>query len=143
MPSLTVQDSLASLQGTASVVGQYFVTFNRGDFQQTTTLFSAQGALFPPFEAPITGHTAIAGYLETEAKGMVAEPTQVEIITLPTGQLQVDVRGRVQALVFKVPVGWRFVIAPQGTLDEVHVNLLASLEELLQIRPDAAFKHQA
>lgn len=144
MPSSTVsidQDSWSALKASVPIVGQYFETFNQGQFQQTASLFAETGGLYPPFETPVMGPECIGQYLVAEAEGMIAEPMEAESTQLADGRLQVKIRGKVQALVFKVPVSWRFVLTANAQIDEVHVSLLASLEELMAIRPEAAERY--
>ena len=131
---------LASLisEDETAVVRQYFSAFNRSEFDTVTALFAESGSLYPPFEPPVVGREAIAVYLAREADGMQASPQRVEASPLEDGRILVDVRGKVTALVFKVNVSWQFVLTASGEIESVRVDLLASLEELLKIRPYAA-----
>ena len=123
---------LGSAQQT---IDQYFSTFNAGDFLQTSQLFAPEGKLYPPFEEPIQSPDAIATYLQTEAEGMEATPLRADILPLEGDQQKVSVRGKVTALVFKVTVVWDFILDAQHQILAVRINLLASLEELIKIRP--------
>ena len=69
---------------------------------------------------------------------MKLEPSTVEVSPLEGDRQQVDVRGKVTALVFTVNVAWTFILTSQNEIESVRVDLLASLEELLKIRPSGA-----
>ena len=114
---------------------EYFSSFNQGDYLTTSQLFSQEGKLYPPFEEPIQGPTAIAAYLQAEADGMKAAPVRADILPLENNQQRVSVKGKVTALVFKVSVVWDFILDAQCQILAVRINLLASLEELFKIRP--------
>ncbi|MBF2098086.1 MAG: nuclear transport factor 2 family protein [Gloeomargaritaceae cyanobacterium C42_A2020_066] len=112
----------------------YFAALNQGDYSTAAHLFTENGVLYPPFESGIVGPAAIAAYLGREALGMKLYPKTVHPLT--TGQTQtLEVRGRVQALIFQVNVRWLFEVGPEDKLQSVTVELLASLEELLHLRP--------
>ena len=133
-PSLESLDS-----GTMeTIVRQYFELFNRGEFQEVASLFAIDGCLQPPFEEPIVGQAAISTYLHEEADGMKAEPLTIEACPLEDGTWQVNAVGKVNAVVFKVNVAWSFVVTAQCELASVRVDLKASLQELLKIRPTGA-----
>lgn len=121
-----------------TIVRQYFERFNRGEFQEVATLFASGGTLYPPFDNPVMGQEAIAAYLNREADGMKAEPTTIEAHPLEDGTWRVNATGKVIALVFKVNVAWSFIVTEQRQLSSVHVELKASLQELLKIRPTGA-----
>lgn len=128
---------LADLAGEATLIHQYFELFNAGRFQQVSQLFAEDGALYPPFEPPVSGPDAIKAYLCKEADGMVAEPLSFEVKSRDGDCLKVAVLGKVTALVFHVKVAWEFDIASSQETQEicaVRVNLLASLGELLNLR---------
>jgi hypothetical protein len=82
------------------------------------------GSIFPP---PVIGQLAIANYLEQEATDMsfnhVSETSQV----LANEQRDVEVRGRVSTSAFSLNVVWNFLLSPDGEIDLVKVNLLASI----------------
>ena len=132
MIDTTVFAKLGSAQHT---IDRYFSTFNQGKFDQTSQLFAPQGKLFPPFEEPIQGQAAIATYLANEADGMEAAPVQADIQSLEHDQQKVSVKGKVTTFVFKVTVVWDFILDAQHRILAVRINLLASLEELIKIRP--------
>ena len=125
------------LDNQAEVVLRYFTLFNRGEYQQVANLFTVEGSLYPPFEAPVTGPTQIRDYLVKEADGMSVSLLGAETGQLENERLQVDVRGKVTALVFKVNVTWRFILAADNKIESVRINLVATLEELLKLRPES------
>ena len=130
--------SQVGLETAETAIQRYFALFNQGEFQQVAQLFAAEGQLYPPFESPVVGTAAIAAYLVKEADGMKLEPSTVEVSPLEGDRQQVNVRGKVTALVFTVNVAWSFVLTSKNEIELVRVDLLASLEELLKIRPSGA-----
>ncbi len=127
---------VTGLGGESEVVLQYFTLFNRGEYQQVASLFTTEGSLYPPFESPIVGPDKIRDYLGKEADGMSVSLLSAETHPLESGRLQVDVRGKVTALVFKVNVTWCFVLTEDKKIESVRVDLVATLEELLKLRPE-------
>lgn len=117
-----------------SAVQQYFDSFNRGCFQETAALFAEDGQLRPPFEEPIVGRSAIRDYLTREASSMKATPQEIST-ELTADKRTVTVKGAVTAAVFQVNAAWIFVLDPQGTIASVRVKLLASLQDLVSLRP--------
>ncbi|PZV09604.1 MAG: nuclear transport factor 2 [Leptolyngbya sp.] len=120
------------------VISQYFETINAGNFDATSQLFAAEGMLQPPFEAIVTGETAIAAYLKQEAKGFILLPQQgqeaLESDDLKSGDTDFLVWGRVQTPWFTVSVSWRFILNSNQEIVFAKVNLLASLQELMHMR---------
>ncbi|PSN17047.1 nuclear transport factor 2 [filamentous cyanobacterium CCP5] len=127
-------DSIGRLQKTAAVE-RYFQTFNQGQFLETAQLFTQAGQLQPPFEDPIVGPDAIYAYLKREAAGMQANPQETTIEQLEANDQRIVVKGNVKALIFNVNAAWIFKLNPQGHIEQVEVKLLASLQELLTLRP--------
>jgi len=117
------------------IVERYFSSFNAGDFDATTALFAADGTLHPPFESAVVGTAAIAQYLKSEAEGMQAYPETLEVTQTEPASRQILVKGRVKALVFKVNVAWTFEIAETEQIRSAEIKLLASMQELLSLRP--------
>jgi hypothetical protein len=134
MTAVQLSDQRASLD-EVPLVSRYFALFNQGEYRQVAALFAPDGSLCPPFESPVVGPVAIATYLIQEADGMQADLLSAQVQPLANGCLQVTVRGKVTALVFKVTVAWQFMLTAQNQIASVQVNLLASLEELLKLRP--------
>lgn len=124
---------------TDSTVLNYFAALNADDFESALALFTPDGALQPPFQKPIVGPEAIAKYMRSEAQGLNLMPQQGISETLPDGSKQLKVTGVVQTPWFGVNVGmnigWRFLLNPQGKIFFVAIDMLASPQELLNLRP--------
>lgn len=119
---------------TEPTVLRYFETLNAGDFEATAALFAADGTMKPPFESGIVGAAAIAAYLEQEALGMKLEPREGIAQTLDNQQIQVQVTGKVQTSWCGVNVSWLFVLNQQREIAATTVKLLASPQELANLR---------
>lgn len=115
-------------------IEQYFKTLNAGDFQATADLFAVDGILQPPFDAELVGPEAIATYLQAEAKGLHLLPLRSSDRALDTGDIEFDIRGRVQTPLLQVNVAWRFILNPEQQLLRAEIKLLASMVELLTFR---------
>ena len=141
MSSETLSNSinLLAIEGiTQPQVAQYFQSLNAAQYQEVAALFAEHGILEAPFEESIVGREAIAVYLETEAKGMKLEPQRGESQVIEDGKTQIQVLGSVNTPLFKVNVGWQFILNPNGEIAVVTVKLLASIQELLKIRNPAS-----
>ncbi|MBE9120774.1 nuclear transport factor 2 family protein [Tychonema sp. LEGE 07199] len=136
-PILTRSIEIAGI--TKPVVLQYFETLNAGNFEETANLFAEDGVLHAPFEEPIIGKSSIATYLKTEARGMQLEPQQGISQILEDDRVEVHVSGWVKTSVFGVNVGWLFVLNSDREIFSVTVKLLASAQELLNLRPHKKF----
>ncbi|MEG3897907.1 MULTISPECIES: nuclear transport factor 2 family protein [unclassified Microcoleus] len=136
-PILTRSIKIAGI--TKPAVLRYFETFNAGDFEATADLFAGDGVLHAPFEEPIIGKSSIATYLKTEARGMQLEPQQGISQILEDGRVEVQVSGRVQTSAFGINVGWLFVLNSHQEILSVTVKLLASPQELLNLRSHKKF----
>ena len=124
------------------VVNRYFETFNDDDFDTTVSLFTADGVLNAPFEDPIIGREAIASYLKTEAKAMQAYPQEGVSQQLDDLNIEVKVSGKVKTPLFWVNVTWQFILNSQhDKIMAVTVKLLASPQELLNLRSHTKFDH--
>ena len=119
---------------TEPTVLRYFETLNAGDLETTAALFAADGAMHPPFESAMVGPTAIAVYLKQEAQGMKLEPQQGVIQVLDNEQIQVQVTGKVQTSWCGVNVSWLFVLSHEHKILSATVKLLASPQELLNMK---------
>ncbi|OKH23468.1 nuclear transport factor 2 [Hydrococcus rivularis NIES-593] len=128
----TTQFSIKEI--TEPVIVSYFETLNAGDFEATASLFAAEGALCPPFESPIVGREAIANYLKTEAQGLQLYPLEGIAEGLEDGLTEFQIQGKVQTPLFGVNVAWQFIVNAAKEILSVEVKLLASLEELVQMR---------
>jgi hypothetical protein len=116
------------------VVLRYFETLNAEAFDQTSELFAIGGILQPPFEKPVVGREAIAQYLKQEARGLIVEPHQGSSHLLDNGNTEFQIIGKVQTPVFGVNVAWQFVLSPADELLFAKVKLIASPQELLNLR---------
>lgn len=112
----------------------YFAALSAGDFATVAALFAPEGQMYPPFEAPVVGPAAIAAYLEQEAIGMELQPQRSTTTTTEAGERQVEVRGKVKTSLFTVNVGWLFILNPQDQILLAKIKLLASPQELLNLR---------
>ncbi len=128
--------AITELGEQARVVLCYFDLFNLGEYQQVADLFATEGSLFPPFESPVIGVNEIANYLMREADGMTVSLLSAEMHSREDGRYQIDVRGKVTSLVFRVNVAWCFMLTGDSKIESVRVNLVATLEELLKLRPE-------
>ena len=124
---------------TKPAVLRYFETLNAGDFVATANLFADDGVLHAPFEEPIIGKSSIGTYLKTEARGMQLEPQQGISQILEDGTVEVHLSGRVQTSAFGINVGWLFLLNSHQEILSVTVKLLASPQELLNLRPHKKF----
>lgn len=124
---------------TEPAVMSYFTAMNADDFEAALSLFTFDGALQPPFQKPIVGREAIAKYMRAEAQGLNIMPKQGISQVLPDGSKQLKITGVVQTPWFGVNVGmnisWRFLLNPEGKIFFVAIDMLASPEELLSLRP--------
>ncbi len=134
----SVSISSTSLDGlTQPTIRAYFEALNAGNFQATANLFAPEGQLLPPFESPIVGRDAIFAYLETEARGMTAMPqAEAQEIREPASsdEIGIDVVGKVQTALFIVNVRWQFLLNFQSEILSVKIKLLASLQDLLNLK---------
>ena len=136
-PIITSSIKIAGI--TKPTVLRYFETLNAGDFEATANLFAEDGVLHAPFEEPIIGRISIATYLKTEARGMQLEPQQGVSEILEDGNVEVQVSGRVQTSAFGINVAWLFLLNSDQKILSVTVKLLASPQELLNLRPQTKF----
>jgi hypothetical protein len=136
-PIITSSINIAGI--TKPTVLRYFETLNAGDFEATANLFAEGGVLHAPFEEPIIGSRSIATYLKTEARGMQLEPQQGVSEILEDGNVEVQVSGRVQTSAFGINVAWLLLLNSDQKLLSVTVKLLASPQELLNLRSQTKF----
>ena len=136
-PIITSSIKIAGI--TKPTVLQYFETLNAGDFDATANLFADDGVLHAPFEEPIIGSISIATYLKKEARGMQLEPQQGVSQILEDGNVEVQVSGRVQTSAFGINVAWLFLLNSDLKILSVTVKLLASPQELLNLRSQTKF----
>jgi Nuclear transport factor 2 (NTF2) domain len=116
----------------------YIDNMNAFDFGAATELFAAEGALQPPFQAPVVGKAAILTYMREECTGLKMLPERGVVEQIDDGYTQIKVTGKVQTPWFGASVGmniaWRFLLDPQGKIFFVAIDLLASPKELLNLR---------
>jgi hypothetical protein len=136
-PIITSSIKIAGI--TKPTVLRYFESLNAGDFDATANLFAEDGVLHAPFEEPIIGSISIATYLKTEARGMQLEPQQGVSQILEDGNVEVQVSGRVQTSAFGINVAWLFLLNSDKKILSVTVKLLASPQELLNLRSQTKF----
>jgi hypothetical protein len=116
------------------VILLYFKAINTESFIGASHLFSVNGVLQPPFEEAVIGREAIATYLEKEAKGFILQPERGSVQRLENNNTEYQLTGKVQTPWFTVNVGWQFILTPSSAIALVKVNLLASLQELANLR---------
>ncbi|MEO0458851.1 MAG: ketosteroid isomerase family protein [Cyanobacteria bacterium P01_A01_bin.114] len=125
-----------SRRSAAAILERYFETFNHNQFAETAALFSLMGELHAPFEPPVVGREPITAYLHREASRMTAHPSSDrQSERLANDREQIVVQGQVQTTSFKVGVEWRFIITSESEIEAVYVKLLASMKDLLSLRP--------
>lgn len=120
------------------IVSRYFETLSAEDFSATASLFSQDGTLYPPFDSAVTGREAIVAYLESEARGLQPAPLHYETEQLEPDSVQCKVTGKVQTPLFSVNVRWTFVLNAAAEIISARIKLLAGLEELLKLKPEAS-----
>ena len=140
-PNQATSNQVTSNQVTISIAGiteptilRYFERLNAADFAAASQLFAAEGVMNAPFEPPLVGPEAIAAYLQKEAAGMVLQPEQGITEEVDNNCLQAQVAGKVQTPWFSVNVSWLFILDAQERIISVTVKLLASPQELLNLR---------
>jgi hypothetical protein len=82
----------------------------------------------------VVGPLDIARYLEQEAHNLIAKPRQITKQTLENGCTEYEVRGLAELSWFSVNVCWQFILSPWKEFFLTRVKLLATLQELLEIR---------
>ncbi len=131
--------SRAAIEGVDNyTVLSYIDNMNAFDFVAASSLFAEEGALQPPFQAPVVGQAAILTYMREECTGLKMLPERGVVESIDDGYTQVKVTGKVQTPWFGASVGmniaWRFLLDPQGKIFFVAIDLLASPKELLNLR---------
>jgi Orange carotenoid protein, N-terminal/Nuclear transport factor 2 (NTF2) domain len=117
----------------------YYEAMNRDDFEAALALFTDDGSLQPPFQKPIIGKEAILAYMRSEAQGLNMMPSRGITEYLADGSKQLKITGKVLTPWFGVNVAmniaWRFALTPDSKIFFVAIDMLASPEELLNLRP--------
>ncbi len=118
----------------------YMENMNAFDFKAAVALFTEDGALQPPFEKPIVGHKNILGYMREECYGLKLMPAQGVAKQVEGDFTQIKVTGKVRTPWFEdkvtINVAWRFLLNSVGQIFFVAIDVLASPEELLNLKPD-------
>jgi hypothetical protein len=114
-----------------TVIDEYFLRLNKGDFAVVAELFSLQGLLCPPFEKTICGRDAIASYLESEAKGMTSLPKSGTARSGGNGDVLYQIEGNVKTSFFTVNVRWSIHLNSQKEITFLEVKLLNKLQDLV------------
>lgn len=128
-------DSTLKIEGISEpTILRYFETLNAGEFEATAALFASDGIMHPPFESGVVGAQAIAHFLQQEAQGIRACPSEGILETLENGQIQVQVSGKAQTSWCGVNVLWLFILNQQRQIIYTKIKLLASPQELLSLR---------
>lgn len=131
--------SRAAIEGVDNyTVLSYIDNMNAFDFTSAVNLFAEEGALQPPFQAPVVGKAAILTYMREECAGLKMLPERGVVEPIEDGYTQIKVTGKVQTPWFGASVGmniaWRFLLDAQGKIFFVAIDLLASPQELLNLR---------
>ncbi|NQV10967.1 MAG: Red carotenoid-binding protein [Cyanobacteria bacterium] len=121
------------------VIRDYIENLNANDFDALLHLFALDGALQPPFQRPIVGHTALLRFFREDCQNLSLLPERG--ITEPDDDnyTRIKVTGKVQTPWFGKDVGmnvsWRFLLNPENKIYFVAIDLLASAQELLNLAP--------
>jgi hypothetical protein len=122
---------------TDETVLSYMNNLNANDFDTLIELFTADGALQPPFQRPIVGRDAVLQFFREECQNLKLIPEQGVSEPADGGYTQIKVTGKVQTPWFGAGVGmnmaWRFLLTPEGKIFFVAIDLLASPKELLNL----------
>ncbi|ARV62078.1 nuclear transport factor 2 [Nostocales cyanobacterium HT-58-2] len=119
---------------TEPTILRYFETLNAGTFEKTAALFAEDGVMHPPFESGFVGRDAITHYLQQEAQDVKAFPREGVSETLDEEQIQFQVTGKAQTSWCGVNVLWTFILNQQKEILYTKIKLLASAQELLNLR---------
>ncbi|MBE9029065.1 orange carotenoid-binding protein [filamentous cyanobacterium LEGE 11480] len=115
----------------------YMDNMNANDFEALIKLFTADGALQPPFQRPIVGSEAVLRFFREDCQNLKLMPKQGVIEPADEGFTQIKVTGKVQTPWFGAGVGmnmaWRFLLTPDNKIFFVAIDLLASPKELLNL----------
>ncbi|WP_019505588.1 orange carotenoid-binding protein [Pleurocapsa sp. PCC 7319] len=122
---------------TNSTVLSYMNLLNANDFDELIKLFTADGALQPPFKRPIVGKDAVLKFFKEECPNLKLAPERGVSEPAGDGYTQIKVTGKVQTPWFGAGVGmnmsWRFLLNSENKIFFVAIDLLASPKELLNL----------
>jgi hypothetical protein len=135
-PKEISQRTKVTIEGiTNSTVLEYMNNLNANDFDALIELFTADGALQPPFRRPIVGKEAILKFFREECQNLKLIPERGVSEPADDGYTQLKVTGKVQTPWFGSSAGmniaWRFLLNPDNKIFFVAIDLLASPKELL------------
>jgi Orange carotenoid protein, N-terminal/Nuclear transport factor 2 (NTF2) domain len=115
----------------------YMNNLNANDFNALIELFTADGALQPPFQRPIVGKDAVLRFFQEDCQNLKLLPERGVAEPADGGYTQIKITGKVQTPWFGAGVGmnmaWRFLLNPDGKIFFVAIDLLASPKELLNL----------
>ncbi len=127
-----------AIEGVAnSTVLNYMNNLNANDFDALIELFTADGALQPPFQRPIVGKDSVYRFFREECQNLKLLPERGVSEPAEDGYTQIKVTGKVQTPWFGAGVGmnmaWRFLLNPENKIFFVAIDLLASPKELANL----------
>jgi len=137
-PKEIAKRSKVDIEGvTNPTVISYMNNMNANDFDALIQLFTADGALQPPFQKPIVGKDAVLKFFREDCQNLKLIPERGVTEPAEDGFTQIKVTGKVQTPWFGANVGmnmaWRFLLDPQDKIFFVAIDLLASPKELLNL----------
>lgn len=137
-PQSLAERTKVSIEGIDNAtVLSYMDNLNANDFDVLVELFTADGALQPPFRRPIVGKEAILRFFREECQNLKLIPERGVAEAAEDGYTPIKVTGRCQTPWFGAAVGmniaWRFLLNPDGKIFFVAIDLLASPKELLNL----------
>ena len=137
-PQSIDQRTQVAIEGVSNeTVLSYMNNLNANDFDALVDLFTADGALQPPFRRPIVGREAILQFFREECQNLKLIPERGVAEAAEDGYTPIKVTGRCQTPWFGAAVGmniaWRFLLNPDGKIFFVAIDLLASPKELLNL----------
>jgi hypothetical protein len=137
-PTEEAKRTKVAIEGiTNPTVLNYMDNLNANDFDVLIELFTADGALQPPFQRPIVGKESVLKFFKEECQNLKLIPERGVIEPAADGYTQIKVTGKVQTPWFGAGVGmnmaWRFLLNPDNKIFFVAIDLLASPKELLNL----------
>jgi Orange carotenoid protein, N-terminal/Nuclear transport factor 2 (NTF2) domain len=138
VPKEISQRSKVTIEGIDNPsVLSYMDNLNANDFDALIELFTADGALQPPFQKPIVGKDAVLRFFREDCQNLKLMPERGVAEPAEDGYTQIKVTGKVQTPWFGAGVGmnmaWRFLLNPENKIFFVAIDLLASPKELLNL----------
>jgi hypothetical protein len=138
VPKEISERSKVTIEGTDNAtVLSYMNNMNANDFDALIELFTADGALQPPFQRPIVGKEAVLRFFREECQNLKLLPERGIFEPADDNYTQIKVTGKVQTPWFGAGVGmnmaWRFLLTPDNKIFFVAIDLLASPKELLNL----------